>query len=85
MDSRGSDLGVRKLYRFQCQCAEVHGQYHIQSLLLWDGPEGEEWVAGDSHVMPALQLDGGSEHADIIACVMTGLSRIAAKYDRTLF
>lgn len=73
------------MYQFKCQVAEIHGEYHVQSLLLWQQPDGEEYVAGDTYRVSGAAIAGESEHADIMLLLQTGLSRISAKYDRTLF
>lgn len=73
------------MYDFSCKVAEVHGEYHVHSLLLWENLDEQEWVAGDSFAVSADTIAGDSEHADIILLIQTGLSRIARKYDRTLF
>lgn len=73
------------MYQFKCNVAEIHGEYHVQSLLLWQQPDGEEYVAGDTFRCSSGILDGDSEHADIMLLLQQGLSRISQKYDRTLF
>lgn len=73
------------MYQFKCNVAEIHGEYHVQSLLLWQQPDGEEYVAGDTYRVSGAAIAGESEHADIMLLLQTALSRIAAKYDRTLF
>lgn len=73
------------MYQFKCNVAEIHGEYHVQSLLLWQQPDGEEYVAGDTFKVTAGNIADLSEHGDIMLMIQTGLSRIAAKHDRTLF
>lgn len=73
------------MYQFKCQVAEIHGEYRVQSVLLWQQPDGEEYVAGDTFKVSAGSVDGDSEHGDIMLLLQAGLSRIARKYDRTLF
>jgi len=73
------------VYKFQCQIAEIHDQYHVQSLLFWQAQEGEEYVAGDSFTRRVELEESSGEHDDIMTLLAEGLSRISRKYDRTLF
>jgi hypothetical protein len=73
------------MYMFKVEVREEHGNYKCHSLLMWTDHKTEEWVAGDMFVLPAQLLEGMTEHEDIIAVIQTALSRIAQKYDRTLF
>ena len=77
--------GSRRMYQFKCEVAEIHGEYHVHSLLLWNGLDQEEWVAGDAFRISAGALGGISEHEDIMTLIQRGLSRISQKHDRTLF
>lgn len=73
------------MYQFQCKVAEIHGEYHVQSLLLWQGGDDIEWVAGDAFSVSADQLQETDEHSSIMVVVMRSLRRIAEKHDRSMF
>lgn len=73
------------MYQFKCSCAEIHGNYHVQSLVLWQGPDDVEWVAGDSFEVRSDAVDASGEHDAILMLISTAVSRISRKMDRELF
>lgn len=73
------------MYRFRCEVAEIHDQYHVQSLLLWDVPDGEEYVAGDAWTVRTDAVEAAGEHDAIVYLLSSAIARISRKVDRTLF
>lgn len=77
--------GVRELYQFKCDVAEIHDEYHVHAMLLWEAPNDEEYVAGDSFRIRADAVEASGEHEAIMMLIRTACTRMAQKLDRTLF
>ena len=73
------------VYRFQSLVSEQHDEYHVQSLLMWESPDGDEWVAGDTFKVTADAVDAAGEHDAIVYLLSSACARIARKVDRQLF
>ena len=73
------------MYQYKTEIAELHGKYHVQTLLLWQGSKGEDYIAGDVFVVAADDLAETGEHEQIIDLMVVACQRIAEKFNRTLF
>jgi hypothetical protein len=77
--------GGRLVYQFKCEATEIHGKYHVHSMILWESSEQAEWVAGDVFTCESESVPGETEHDHIVYLIQVACARISQKVQRTLF
>lgn len=73
------------MYQLKVDVTEQHDEYYVLSMLLWQAPDQEEYVAGDSFRVRADAVEAAGEHDAIVLLLNHACTRIAQKVDRELF